>query len=68
MRGMTPVPLSKPGGQPVFPMLRISRDSDLKQQVLSVLMAHGVTCDRILEIMDQVKSNPDALHRWFQVH
>lgn len=64
---MTPVAFTRRTGTPYFPLAEITPSGNLKQEVLRVLESHGVTCDRILEIMDDVKSDPSALERWFRV-
>ena len=64
---MTPVALSRRSGAPFFPLAELTPGGNLKQEILAVLASHGVTCDRILEIMDEVKADPGALDRWLVV-
>ncbi len=64
---MTPIAFSRRRGTPHFPLAEIMPTGNMKQEVLRVLESHGVPCDRILEIMDEVKADPAALERWFSV-
>lgn len=41
--------------------------SELKQELYVRLEAHGVTCDRILDILDDIRARPDRLAAWVSV-
>jgi hypothetical protein len=41
--------------------------SELKHELYVRLEAHGVTCDRILDILDDVRARPDRLAAWVSV-
>lgn len=64
---MAPVTLARPAGRPRYPLAVIDPDGNLKGQIMSVLEAHGVTCDQILLVMDEVKADRSKLGDYFSV-
>lgn len=67
---MTPITLKSFSSGPVYPQVRVSesvRGSELKQELYARLEAHGVTCDRILDILDDVRARPERLAAWVSV-
>jgi hypothetical protein len=64
---MTPVGLTAPQGSPLFPLAAIDPSGNLKQQAYLALLAHGVTCERILEILDEIRADPAAIASFFEV-
>jgi hypothetical protein len=67
---VTPITLKSFSSGPVYPHVRVSgsvRGADLKQELYVMLEAHGVTCDRILDILDDVKARPERLSAWVSV-
>ncbi len=67
---VTPVTLIRQGDDPRFPQVRIPGSlagAALKAALTVRLTAAGVTCDLILEILDDVRQNPAGLARWVTV-
>lgn len=67
---MTPVTLVRHGDDPRFPQVRIPGSlsgAALKATLTVRLTAAGVTCDLILEILDEIRQDPDGLTRWVTV-
>lgn len=67
---MTPITLKSFSSGPVYPHIRVSGSvsgADLKQELYARLEAHGVTCDRILDILDDVRARPERLPAWVSV-
>ncbi|MGF1665044.1 MAG: hypothetical protein ACFCVC_02115 [Acidimicrobiia bacterium] len=62
---MAPVTFTRPAGTPRYPLAVIDPKVNLKGQIMSVLEAHGVTCDQILLIMDEVKADRSKLGDYF---
>ncbi|MDH4118211.1 MAG: hypothetical protein OEX04_16565 [Acidimicrobiia bacterium] len=64
---MTPVTIRnhKPG--PVFPLVGFDPSANPKSELPPKLAAHGVTCDEILAILDDVRANRDRLRHWFRI-
>lgn len=67
---MTPITVKSFASGPVYPHIRVSGSlsgSELKQELYVRLEAHGVTCDRILDILDDIRARPDRLPAWVSV-
>jgi hypothetical protein len=64
---MAPVTFTRPTGKPLYPLASIDPDGNLKGQIASVLEAHGVTCDQILRVMDEVKADRSKLGDYFSI-
>jgi hypothetical protein len=64
---MTPVPFVRSDGRPRYPLAVIDPKGNLKGQIMTVLEAHGVTCDEILAVMDEVKAEPAKLSEYFRL-
>jgi hypothetical protein len=64
---MAPVTFTRPAGRPRYPLAAIDPEGDLKGQIMSVLGAHGVTCDQVLLVMDEVKGDRSKLGDYFSV-
>lgn len=67
---MTPIALKWFADRPVYAGITIpegTQGAELKRLLLSRLEAHGVTCDRILDILDDVRADPSRLSAWVTV-
>ncbi len=67
---MTPITLKWFADRPVYAGITIPADAagpELKRLLLTRLEAHGVTCDRILDILDDVRADPSRLSAWVSV-
>lgn len=62
---MTPIALTRPDGEPRYPLAVVDPGGNLKGQIMTVLEAQGVTCDEILAVMDEVKADPSRLGAFF---
>jgi hypothetical protein len=70
LAAVTPITLKSFSSGPVYPHIRVSGSvsgSELKHELYVRLEAHGVTCDRILDILDDVRARPDRLAAWVSV-
>ena len=70
MTHSTPLAPSRPAGRPIYPTVRVSGDlglPDLKRELLVGLERCGVTCDRIVEVIDQVRADRARLAYWVSV-
>lgn len=67
---VTPVTLVRHGNDPRFPEVRIPGSltgAALKAALTVHLTAAGVTCDLVLQVLDDVRQDPGGLARWVTV-
>ncbi len=67
---VTPITLKWFANRPVYASITIpagTEGSELKRVLYSSLESHGVTCDRILDILDDVRADPTRLSAWVNV-
>lgn len=68
---MTPITLKSTRPGPVYPLIALAATfgstAELKRNMLLALESHGITCDRILDMIDDVKVDPGRLDQWVRV-